>query len=198
MGIRQSEDWYEKMRRCRSHFLETGEVDPAVRPAVAESWRRCRQMDLDLSTSYRLEKLGNEERERLLKKNEGLIQAAHPILKTVVSLVDDHHAILDVGTKILTSDLCERHPGYGTVIGRPDMVITALNEEHAFLESASPLNVKIGDKEDTDKLTFVRLTPTSGDYGFMAMRSFLLFDRDLTEQEIEWVKTNLIEGDTEL
>ena len=88
MGIRQSEDWYEKMRRCRSHFLETGEVDPAVRPAVAESWRRCRQMDLDLSTSYRLEKLGNEERERLLKRNEGLIQAAHPILKTVVSLVE--------------------------------------------------------------------------------------------------------------
>lgn len=68
------------------------------------------------------------------------------VVATVVSLVDNHHAILDVGTKILTSDLCERHPGYGSIIGRPDMVITSLNEEHAFLGSASPLNVKIGDK----------------------------------------------------
>ncbi len=68
------------------------------------------------------------------------------VVATVVSLVDDHHAILDVGTKILTSDLCERHPGYGAVIGRPDMVITALNEEHAFLQSNFLLNVKIGDK----------------------------------------------------
>lgn len=55
--------------------------------------------------------------------------------------------------------------------------------------------IKIGDKEDTDTLTFVRLTPSSGDYGFMAMRSFLLFDRDLTAEEIGWVKTNMIGGE---
>ena len=55
--------------------------------------------------------------------------------------------------------------------------------------------IKIGDKEDTDTLTFVRLTPSGGDYGFMAMRSFLLFDRDLTAEEIGWVKTNMIGGE---
>ena len=68
------------------------------------------------------------------------------VVLSVVSIVDEHHAILDAGTKILTSDGCERHPGYGAVLGRPDMVITALNEEHAFLESSLPLDVKIGDK----------------------------------------------------
>lgn len=56
-------------------------------------------------------------------------------------------------------------------------------------------SIEIGDNEDTDKLTFCRLTPYSGDYGFMAMRSFLLFDRDLTAEEIEWVKSNMIGGD---
>ena len=68
------------------------------------------------------------------------------VVLSVVSIVDSHHAILDAGTKILTSDGCERHPGYGYVIGRPDMTITALNEEHAFLESSLPLSVHIGDK----------------------------------------------------
>lgn len=68
------------------------------------------------------------------------------VVTSVVSLVDERHAILDAGTKVLTSDGCERHPGFGAVIGRPDMVITALNEEHAFLESEQPLNLKIGDK----------------------------------------------------
>lgn len=68
------------------------------------------------------------------------------VVVSVVSIVDSRHAILDAGTKVLTSDGCERHPGYGYVIGRPDMVVTALNEEHAFLESAQPLDVKIGDK----------------------------------------------------
>lgn len=55
--------------------------------------------------------------------------------------------------------------------------------------------IRIGDKEDTDKLTFCRLTTSVGAYGFMAMRSFLLFDRDLTAEEIEWVKSNMIGGD---
>ena len=64
------------------------------------------------------------------------------VVATVVSLVDNHHAILDVGTKILTSDLCERHPGYGSIIGRPDMVITSLNEEHAFFGVGFPAECK--------------------------------------------------------
>lgn len=68
------------------------------------------------------------------------------IFSSVVSIVDEKHVILDVGTKILTSDLCERHSGYGTIIGHPDALITSLNEEHAFVESAVPHSFHIGDK----------------------------------------------------
>lgn len=68
------------------------------------------------------------------------------VVASVVSTPDAHHAILDSGTKALTSDGCVRHPGFGYVIGRPDITITNLNEEHAFLESEKPLGFSIGEK----------------------------------------------------
>lgn len=54
--------------------------------------------------------------------------------------------ILDVGTKSLTSDGCEHHPGFGYIIHHPELSITGLNEEHAFLYSETPMNLEIGDK----------------------------------------------------
>lgn len=68
------------------------------------------------------------------------------VVASVVSIPDEHHAILDSGTKALTSDGCVRHAGFGYVIGRPDITITNLNEEHAFIESKKPLDVSIGEK----------------------------------------------------
>lgn len=40
--------------------------------------------------------------------------------------------------------------------------------------------------------------PVTDRYNNIALYSFILFNRTLTEEEINWVKTNLIEGDTEL
>ena len=40
--------------------------------------------------------------------------------------------------------------------------------------------------------------PSHTRYNNIALYSFILFNRTLTEEEINWVKTNLIEGDTEL
>lgn len=68
------------------------------------------------------------------------------IVTTLVAKMDERHGILDVGTKTLTSDLCDHHPGYGYILGRPQLRITALNEEHAFLESEGPMDLEIGDK----------------------------------------------------
>lgn len=68
------------------------------------------------------------------------------VVASVVSLPDDCHAILDAGTKALTSDLCGRHKGFGYVVSRPDWTLTALNEEHGFLESPGPHKLKIGEK----------------------------------------------------
>jgi D-serine deaminase-like pyridoxal phosphate-dependent protein len=54
---------------------------------------------------------------------------------TVVSRPTDTRAILDCGTKVLTSDLYGM-PGYGHVIEYPDAAITALSEEHGTVDLA--------------------------------------------------------------
>lgn len=52
----------------------------------------------------------------------------------------------------------------------------------------------IGDGIDTDKLVIFRLGTTINNcYSSIAIYSLLLFNRDLTDEEIEWVKNNLIE-----
>lgn len=56
----------------------------------------------------------------------------------------------------------------------------------------------IGDGIDTDRLVIFRLGTTINNfYSSIAIYSLLLFNRDLTDEEIEWVKNNLIENNTE-
>lgn len=79
--------------------------------------------------------------------------------------------------------------GRGNIVKYPSGISYMTSKEY----NRTPLEV--GDMEDTDTLTFYRLTPTSGDYGSKIMYSFLLFDRDLTDAEIGWVKENMVEAD---
>ena len=68
------------------------------------------------------------------------------VISTVVAKPDDHVVIADVGTKSLTSDGCHYRPGYGYVIGHPEVEIYSLNEEHAFLRTEGVNPLQIGDK----------------------------------------------------
>ena len=65
---------------------------------------------------------------------------------TIIAKVDAFHAIIDAGSKTLTTDLTSHRPGYGYVVNRPDIKIVKLNEEHGFIESEQPINLNIGDK----------------------------------------------------
>ena len=67
-------------------------------------------------------------------------------VSTVVCKMDAHHAIIDAGSKTLTTDLCGHRDGYGWIVGHPEIRITKLNEEHGFVESDTPLPFEIGDK----------------------------------------------------
>jgi D-serine deaminase-like pyridoxal phosphate-dependent protein len=55
---------------------------------------------------------------------------------TVVSRPTEDRAVIDAGTKSLTSDLVAPSvgPGYGLILGYPDAVIERLNEEHGMLD----------------------------------------------------------------
>lgn len=67
------------------------------------------------------------------------------VLATVVSVPTPHRAIIDAGSKVLTSDLLGL-TGHGTVLGRPDLAIDQLSEEHGRLVSEGPIDLRVGDR----------------------------------------------------
>lgn len=68
------------------------------------------------------------------------------VLATVVSCPTDTRAIIDAGSKILTSDLLGLQ-GHGHIMGAEDAAISQLSEEHGTLDlSATNWRPSIGDK----------------------------------------------------
>ena len=67
------------------------------------------------------------------------------VLTTVVSTPAANRAIVDAGSKILTSDLFGLS-GYGHVLGRPDLVVDQLSEEHGRLVASGPTGLRVGDR----------------------------------------------------
>jgi D-serine deaminase-like pyridoxal phosphate-dependent protein len=64
---------------------------------------------------------------------------------TVVSVPAPNRAIVDAGSKVLTSDLLGL-TGYGHVLGRDDIAIDQLSEEHGRLVSAGLIGLAVGDR----------------------------------------------------
>jgi len=74
-----------------------------------------------------------------------LEDCALTVLTTVVSRPTEDRAIIDAGSKALTSDTLGMD-GFGYVIGYPEAKITGLSEEHGTLDfSASPNKPQIGE-----------------------------------------------------
>ncbi len=73
-----------------------------------------------------------------------LADCALTVLATVVSRPTDTRAVLDSGSKSLTSDLLGL-TGYGTILGHPDAQITGLSEEHGHVTLPTP-TFSVGDK----------------------------------------------------
>jgi D-serine deaminase-like pyridoxal phosphate-dependent protein len=74
-----------------------------------------------------------------------LDDCALTVLATVVSVPDPNRAIIDAGSKVLTSDLLGLS-GYGTVLGHPGIAIDQLSEEHGRLVSEGPIGLSVGDR----------------------------------------------------
>jgi D-serine deaminase-like pyridoxal phosphate-dependent protein len=83
-----------------------------------------------------------------LNYNEVRIEeCALRIEATVISVVDDFSAIIDAGTKTLSSDFFPSSGNkFGYVIGHEDIEIFKLNEEHGFLKSDEPIGLSVGDR----------------------------------------------------
>ena len=63
---------------------------------------------------------------------------------TVIARPDSETAIIDAGSKTLTSDTVRSRDGYGYVVEAPDALIFKLNEEHGFVKQEGGLGWEIG------------------------------------------------------
>lgn len=74
-----------------------------------------------------------------------LSDCALRVVATVVSRPTAHRAILDAGSKALSSDLLGLS-GHGAIIGFPEVSIVRMSEEHGVVESEAPLTWEIGQR----------------------------------------------------
>src|SRR5690606_38919875 len=74
-------------------------------------------------------------------------RCAARILSTVSNRPAANRAILDAGSKTLTSDKSAGFPGFGYIVGYPEAIIDRLSEEHGVVETAEPLRgLEIGER----------------------------------------------------
>lgn len=85
------------------------------------------------------------DRSLVARKVCGWDDCALTVLATVVSTPEPARAVIDAGTKILTSDLLGL-AGYGHVLGRPDLRIDQLSEEHGRITADGPTGLSVGDQ----------------------------------------------------
>ena len=62
-----------------------------------------------------------------------------------MSVPSRHIAVIDAGSKVLTSDL-HGLKGHGHILGRDDLHIDQLSEEHGRIASNTAINLSVGDR----------------------------------------------------
>ncbi|SHF10770.1 D-serine deaminase, pyridoxal phosphate-dependent [Kaistia soli DSM 19436] len=99
-----------------------------------------------IATEYRPGTYIYLDRYQVAKGVGTLDDCALTVLTTVVSRPTPDRAVIDAGSKALTSDLLGLS-GHGLVMGYPDAVITGLSEEHGTIDlSASERKPAIGER----------------------------------------------------
>lgn len=132
-------DWLLRaVARCKERGLKVDVISTGGSPGM---WRADA---LPINTEYRIGTYVYNDRSLVKRGNCDWVDCALTVLATVVSVPTSDRAIIDAGSKVLTSDLLGLE-GYGHVLGRPDITIAALSEEHGTLQAAA-IGFKVGDR----------------------------------------------------
>ncbi|SMX31064.1 D-TA family PLP-dependent enzyme [Actibacterium lipolyticum] len=100
--------------------------------------------DVPVATEYRIGTYVYNDRSLQSRGVCTWDDCALSVLVTIVSVPDNTRAVVDAGSKVLTSDLLGLD-GHGHVLGRPDIKVASLSEEHGVL-TAPAINLKVGDR----------------------------------------------------
>jgi len=118
------------------------EVETITSGGSPDMWRA---HEAPIVTEYRPGTYVYNDRSLVERGVCGFDDCALNVLATVVSVPEPHRAIIDAGSKVLTSDLLGLR-GHGHVVGRPDIAIDQLSEEHGRLVSEEPIRLAVGDR----------------------------------------------------
>jgi D-serine deaminase-like pyridoxal phosphate-dependent protein len=128
------------MAACEAAGLEVPVVTSGGSP---DMWK---DEGLAPVTEYRAGTYIYNDRALLSRGTASLDQCAMTVLATVVSRPTPDRAIVDAGSKALTSDLLGLN-GYGMILEHPEAVIQNLNEEHGIIDvSNCATKPKVGDR----------------------------------------------------
>lgn len=100
---------------------------------------------MPLATEYRIGTYIYNDRSLVTRGTCDWDDCALTVLATVVSAPSKTRAIIDAGSKVLTSDLLGLD-GFGHVLGHPDLKIDQLSEEHGRITSDQPIGLRVGDQ----------------------------------------------------
>ena len=104
------------------------------------------QADTDgIITEYRIGTYVYNDRSLVARGTCELNDCSGTVLATVVSTPTNGRAVIDAGSKALTSDLLGLD-GHGYVIDHPDVSIVGLSEEHGVLSVGDGSNLSVGDR----------------------------------------------------
>ena len=100
--------------------------------------------DVPIATEYRIGTYIYNDRSLQARGVCNWDDCALSVLATVISVPANNRAVIDCGTKVLTSDLLGLD-GSGHVLGRSDITVSGLSEEHGVLTS-SDIKLSVGDR----------------------------------------------------
>ena len=101
--------------------------------------------DIPVATEYRIGTYIFNDRSLVEKEICSEDRVALTVLATVVSTPTKNRAIIDAGSKVLTTDLFGMKD-HGRIVNFPDLRIVQLTEEHGTIVSDQNTNLEIGQK----------------------------------------------------
>lgn len=119
--------------------IEVGVISSGGTPSMMQAG------EAPVTTEYRPGTYVYNDRSLVARGVCGWEDCALKVLATVVSVPAPNRAVIDAGSKMLTSDLLGL-TGYGHVLGRDDIAIDQLSEEHGRLVADGPIGLDVGDK----------------------------------------------------
>ena len=140
-GTLNVQNWMtEAVEKCSELGLECAIISGGGSP---DMWRA---HEAPIVTEYRIGTYIYNDRSLV---NRGVCtweDCALSVLVTVISTPDINRAVVDAGSKVLTTDPFGLK-GFGHVLGRPDLNIHALSEEHGVLSSDNEvIGLNVGDR----------------------------------------------------